>query len=181
MVYLMLWHWRDISCNFVSHSKILALMAKEIFQIFWQDVSGTTGTPGDIRVDCQPGLGLHASSPVSDRFLRFTSRATPAELLVASISPESIRVQIQALSTVASTRNCRTASETQDISQRWIDLVEINQCLAHSLRLLSLLRENSSQGYSLQISVLGLADFPTFSLRYKLRRVEPDVLMDLCL
>ena len=125
-------------------------MAKEIFQILWQDVSpfcGTTGTPGDVRVDCQPGLGMHASSPVSDRFLRFTSRARPAELLAASIAQESIRVPIQALSTVASTRNCRTASETKDISPRWIDLVEINQCLAHSLRLFSLLCENSSQGY----------------------------------
>ena len=43
VVYLMLWHWRDVSCHFVSHSKILSLMAKEIFQILWQDISPFVG------------------------------------------------------------------------------------------------------------------------------------------
>ena len=101
----------------------------------------------------------------TDRFLRFTSRATPAELLVASIAQESIRVPIQALSTDASARNCRTASETKDILHR-IDLVEINQCLAHSLLLLSLLRENSSQGYRFLLLALQTSQLFHYGINY---------------
>ena len=179
---------QEISCNFVSHCVKLVLIAREIFQYVLrrhEDTSLCCGLVLDFWW-CLPRVQmlqwtncLHSSQHAGDRFHRFTSGATPAELLVASIAPETMRVKIQALSSVALTQNRRTASETKDISQRRIDLVEINQCLAHSVRLLSLLRENSSQGTD--FLCCWSSRRPTFSWRYELRCSETDVLINRCL